>query len=72
MTSSSSSSKPQTRTRRWRITRRGFLLGAGAVGGSLALGFALGLPRLRTAVFDYMEAVQMEGLQLGAEIAPWA
>lgn len=33
--------------RRWRITRRGFLIGAGVTGGALALGVAVGLPQVR-------------------------
>ena len=40
---------------RWRITRRGFLIGAGIVGGGLALGATLGLPALRLAVADALD-----------------
>lgn len=41
--------------RRWRVSRRGFLIGAGVVGGGLALGAALGLPALRLALADAFE-----------------
>jgi isoquinoline 1-oxidoreductase beta subunit len=41
--------------RRWRMTRRGFLIGAGVVGGGLALGAALGLPALRLAAADALD-----------------
>jgi isoquinoline 1-oxidoreductase beta subunit len=41
--------------RRWRVTRRGFLIGAGIVGGGLALGATLGVPALRLAVADSLD-----------------
>lgn len=41
--------------RRWRITRRGFLIGAGAAAGSVALGVAFGLPVLRIRVAGMLE-----------------
>ncbi|MFV9507805.1 MAG: molybdopterin cofactor-binding domain-containing protein [Oscillochloridaceae bacterium umkhey_bin13] len=40
---------------RWRMTRRGFLIGSGIVVGGLALGTGLGLPALRLAVADALE-----------------
>lgn len=40
--------------RRWRMTRRGFLIGAGALGGGLVIGVAAGLPALRLAMADQM------------------
>ena len=42
-------------TKRWRITRRGFLIGAGAAAGSVALGVAFGLPVLRIKVAGMLE-----------------
>jgi isoquinoline 1-oxidoreductase beta subunit len=42
--------------RRWRVSRRGFLIGAGIVGGGLALGAAFGLPAMRLAVADALES----------------
>ncbi len=45
-----------TPSRRWRPTRRGFLLGMGIAGGSLALGISLGLPRLRTVVLGTIDS----------------
>lgn len=32
--------------KRWRISRRGFLIGAGSTGAVLALGWLVGLPRI--------------------------
>ncbi|MDJ0752591.1 MAG: molybdopterin-dependent oxidoreductase [Ardenticatenaceae bacterium] len=36
------SQEPKTKKRRWRVTRRGFLLGAGATAGTLAIGVLAG------------------------------
>lgn len=46
---------PTPPKRRWRISRRGFLIGAGALGGGLALGVAFGLPALQLAIADALE-----------------
>ncbi len=44
--------KREAQPQRWRMTRRGFLIGLGIVGGGLALGAALGLPAARLALAD--------------------
>ena len=49
-----SKSNPEN-TKRGRITRRGFLIGAGAAAGSVALGVAFGLPVLRIKVAGMLE-----------------
>ncbi len=41
-----------TPKRRWRMTRRGFLIGAGVAGASLALGVGVGLPIARLRIAD--------------------
>ncbi|MDP8232282.1 MAG: hypothetical protein P9L91_06380, partial [Candidatus Zophobacter franzmannii] len=41
------STDKETKKRRWRPSRRGFLIGTGIVGGGLALGFVYGVPALR-------------------------
>jgi isoquinoline 1-oxidoreductase beta subunit len=41
--------------RRWRITRRGFLIGVGAAAGTVALGVTFGLPALRLQVAGMLE-----------------
>ena len=38
--------------KKWRVTRRGLLIGAGVVGGGLLLGWRFGLPELRLKVAD--------------------
>jgi isoquinoline 1-oxidoreductase beta subunit len=42
--------------RRWRVSRRGFLIGLGIVGGGLAVGVPLGLPRVHLAIADALES----------------
>lgn len=41
--------------RRWRITRRGFLIGAGATAGALALGWVVGKPYLHLYMSNTMD-----------------
>lgn len=41
--------------RRWRLSRRGFLIGAGLAGAGLALGVAVGLPPLRLRIAQRLE-----------------
>lgn len=48
-TAAPKSAKP---ARRWRVTRRGFLIGAGALAGTVALGVTVGLPLLRRRVAE--------------------
>lgn len=52
---------PIAHKRRWRATRRGFLIGAGAAGGSLALGFVFGLPLLRRKIAEFAETASAPG-----------
>lgn len=44
--------KQDTSPKRWRMTRRGFLIGMGLAGGGLALGAIFGLPAARLALAD--------------------
>lgn len=44
--------------KRWRISRRGFLIGAGSTGAVLALGWLVGLPRIRLAISDAAEGTE--------------
>jgi len=44
--------KKETRPQRWRMSRRGFLIGLGVVGGGLALGAVFGLPAARLMLAD--------------------
>jgi isoquinoline 1-oxidoreductase beta subunit len=48
-------SEPQQQKSRWRMSRRGFLIGTGIVGGGLALGASLGLPALRLFIADALD-----------------
>ncbi|CAN5826815.1 molybdopterin-dependent oxidoreductase [soil metagenome] len=45
-----------TGKRRWRVSRRGFLISAGVAGASLALGWRYGLPEARLGIADNLEA----------------
>ncbi len=47
-------SAPRT-PRRWRLSRRGFLIGMGLTGGGLALGFRLALPELQLMLSEWAE-----------------
>lgn len=42
--------------RQWRLTRRGFLIGAGLFGGGLALGVRLGWPEVQLKIAEFAEA----------------
>ena len=42
--------------RRWRVSRRGFLIGAGAVAGGVALGALVGLPALRLQLAEVVDS----------------
>ena len=54
---------------RWRVSRRGFLIGAGVTGVGLALGWRYGLPELRLAVANRLDNAATPG---GVEGAPTA
>lgn len=53
--------EPSAKKRRWRLTRRGFLIGAGVAGTAIAIGIPAGLPWAR---------LQVAGLLDGAEGPP--
>ncbi len=44
------------RRRRWRMSRRGFLIGVGIVGAGLAVGVPLGIPYARLKIIEQFEA----------------
>ena len=46
-----------TPPKRWRVTRRGFLIGLGGAG-VLTLGWAVGLPKLRMAISNFAEGTE--------------
>ena len=46
----------QTEGRRWRVTRRGFLIGMGAGGATLALGLGAGLPFARLKIASFLDS----------------
>lgn len=47
---------PVSAAPRWRPTRRGFLIGAGLAGAGVALGWVVGLPRLRLRMAEAFES----------------
>lgn len=47
--------KQDVRRRRFRITRRGFLIGAGVTGLGVAVGVRFGVPAARLAIADFLE-----------------
>lgn len=47
--------------RRWRMTRRGFLIGLGATGGALLLGWQLGKPALRLFMAEQFDSAEGGG-----------
>lgn len=47
--------------RRWRVSRRGFLIGLGVTGGALALGWRLGLPALRLRMAEVFDSAEGGG-----------
>ena len=52
------SKQPATKKRRWRPSRRGFLIGLGMVGGGLALGYAYGVPWVRLRLAGVFEGAE--------------
>lgn len=63
--------KRETRPQRWHMTRRGFLIGLGLVGGGLALGATLGLPAARLALADFFGDVIEIPSSFSREPAVW-
>lgn len=57
----SQSTPESTQTRRWRVTRRGFLIGLGVTGGALALGWRIGLPALRLQMAEVFDSAEGGG-----------
>lgn len=56
--------------RRWRVSRRGFLIGAGVTGVGLALGWRYGLPETRLAIANNLETAGAPG-QTEGPITAW-
>ncbi len=56
--------------RRWRPTRRGFLIGAGVTGGLLALGITVGVPYARLQIAGTLDGA--EGQPASFPEDPWA
>jgi len=46
----------ENKKRRWRLSRRGFLIGAGVLGGGIALGYGVGLPAARLKIAEVMDS----------------
>lgn len=47
--------------RHWRVSRRGFLIGLGATGGALVLGWRVGLPALRLQLAEVFDSAEGGG-----------
>ena len=43
---------PESKVKKWRVSRRGFLIGLGATAAAIAVGVPVGLPRARLAIAD--------------------
>ena len=56
--------------RRWRVSRRGFLIGTGVVGAGLALGWRYGLPEARLAIANNLETSGAPG-QTEGPVTAW-
>ncbi len=56
--------------RRWRVSRRGFLIGAGVAGVGLALGWRYGLPEARLRIADSLETAGAPGSTEGS-VTSW-
>lgn len=48
--------EPQQEKKKWRVSRRNFLIGLGAVGGTLAVGVVVGLPKARLELAGMIES----------------
>ena len=51
----------EEKKRRWRVSRRGFLIGAGVTGGALALGFFVGVPYARLRIAEAFDGATAPG-----------
>jgi isoquinoline 1-oxidoreductase beta subunit len=47
---------PKSNVKKWRVSRRGFLIGLGATVAAVAVGVPIGLPRARLAIADFISA----------------
>lgn len=61
---------PPAQKRRWRVTRRGILIGAGIAGAGLALGVGWGVPYGRLKVAEMFDSG--EGMPSNLPSEPWA
>ena len=68
-TPTTQSANSQPKKRRWRMTRRGFLIGAGVTGAGLALGITLGKPYLHLRVAEMLDSGGGPGS--GYDTTPW-
>ena len=57
--------------RRWRISRRGFLIGAGVLGGGIALGYGVGLPAARLKIADLLDSGMGQPARVDTTPALW-
>ena len=57
---------PQSSVKKWRVSRRGFLIGLGATVAAVAVGVPIGLPRARLAIANFIA----EGGSFGGVDAP--
>ena len=65
---------PPPQKRRWRLSRRGFLIGLGAAGASLAVGVYFGKPALHLFMAESLASIEHAGnsfMQLPADPALW-
>ncbi|MCC6601628.1 MAG: xanthine dehydrogenase family protein molybdopterin-binding subunit [Anaerolineae bacterium] len=62
----STSQPPQSSVKKWRVSRRGFLIGLGATVAAVAVGVPIGLPRARLAIANLVA----EGGSFGSIEAP--
>jgi len=58
---------PAEKKRRWRVSRRGFLIGLGATAGVLAVGVKVGIPAVRLQVAGLLDGA---GAPFGVEASP--
>ncbi len=60
-----------SKSRRWRVSRRGFLIGAGVLGGGLALGVTFGLPAARLKVAEMVGELSGPGGSVPKDPNAW-